>query len=68
MGEKIKMPLYEYKCSTCNQQFETIQSTNDAPLKVKEGCKKKCNLQKLLSTYSMSFIGSGFYQNDYKNK
>gem|GEM_PF-5116600 len=25
------MPLYEYKCSTCNHRFERIQKVSDPP-------------------------------------
>ena len=60
------MPLYEYKCSKCNQVFEVLQRYSDAPVKVHEGCGGK--VARLLTAPTFHFKGSGFYITDYANK
>lgn len=60
------MPLYEYKCSKCNEVFEVLQRFSDAPVKVHEGCGGK--VTRLLTAPSFQFKGSGFYITDYSNK
>ena len=32
------MPIYEYKCLKCSQQFEILQKISDEPLKKCEDC------------------------------
>jgi putative FmdB family regulatory protein len=61
------MPLYEYKCEACGQQFEVIQKFSD-PLLVR--C-PKCGsgpVQKLISPPAIQFKGSGWYITDYARK
>ena len=60
------MPLYEYKCSKCNEVFEVLQRFSDAPLKLHEGCGGK--VHRLLTAPSFQFKGSGFYITDYSHK
>lgn len=63
------MPIYEYKCSECGQTLEILQRMSDPELDKYDGCDNpKCCLEKVPSTYGMSFVGSGFYITDYKNK
>ena len=59
------MPTYDYKCSSCENVFEEVQSMK-APLLTK--C-SKCgddSLVRLIGGGSVIFKGSGFYQTDYK--
>lgn len=58
------MPLYEYKCSKCDQVFEVIQKFSDEPLTVHEACGGQ--VERLLSSPALQFKGSGFYITDYK--
>jgi len=58
------MPIYEYKCSKCNQTFEAMRSFSDAPLGTHPGCGGE--VTKLLSAPSIIFKGSGFHVNDYR--
>ena len=61
------MPLYEYKCENCGNQFEVIQKFSD-PLVDK--C-PKCGggpVHKLFSSPAIQFKGSGFYITDYPKK
>jgi putative FmdB family regulatory protein len=61
------MPLYEYKCENCGEQFEVIQKFSD-PLV--EKC-PKCGrgpVHKLLSSPAIQFKGSGWYITDYARK
>lgn len=60
------MPLYEYKCSRCKDEFEVLQKFSDAPLRV---C-RKCGggLERLISTPSIQFKGPGWYVTDYARK
>ncbi len=60
------MPLYEYKCSKCNEVFEVLQRFSDAPVKVHDGCGGK--VARLLTAPTFQFKGSGFYITDYANK
>jgi len=57
------MPIYEYKCSSCDRQFETMQRLADAPLTTCETCGG--DLEKLISAPSFQFKGSGWYVTDY---
>lgn len=57
------MPLYEYKCSKCEQVFEIIQKFADEPLTVHEGCGGA--VERLLSSPALQFKGSGWYVTDY---
>ena len=57
------MPLYEYKCHRCGKNFEKIQKFADEPLTVHEECGGE--VERLISTPSFNFKGSGWYVTDY---
>ena len=56
------MPLYEYRCRSCNQQFEIQQSFSDDALTVCPECQG--DLRKVFNPVGISFKGTGFYKND----
>lgn len=58
------MPIYEYKCESCQERFEMLQKFSDDPL-------TECILchggpvKKLMSASAFVLKGAGFYVNDY---
>ncbi len=60
------MPIYEYECTKCGQEFEVIQGFSDKPLKKCEACGGK--VRKLVSQSSFHLKGSGWYVTDYASK
>ena len=57
------MPLYEYRCEGCGEQFELIQKFSDQPLTTHDKCGG--TVHRLLSVAALQFKGSGWYVNDY---
>lgn len=57
------MPLYEYECRKCGQQFEVMQKFSDEPLKKHPSCGGK--VERLLSAPGLQFKGTGWYITDY---
>ncbi len=57
------MPLYEYRCDQCGEQFEVMQKFADEPLTTHVKCGGP--VQRLLSAPALQFKGSGWYVNDY---
>jgi putative FmdB family regulatory protein len=57
------MPLYEYRCQSCDQVFEVMQKFADAPLTVHEACGG--TVERLISAPAFQFKGSGWYITDY---
>jgi putative FmdB family regulatory protein len=60
------MPIYEYKCTECNNTLEILQKATDLPLKKCPKCGGK--LKKLISSPAIQFKGSGWYITDYAQK
>ena len=61
------MPIYEYKCSDCGFEFETMHGINETPKLKCENCESK-NVVRMMSPGAFVFKGSGFYATDYKAK
>ena len=59
------MPIYEYKCSNCEHQFEVIQRFSDNPVESCPECNKK-SVKKLVSAPSFRLKGAGWYETDFK--
>ncbi len=57
------MPLYEYRCENCGEQFEVMQKFSDQPLSTHEKCGGK--VVRLLSAPALLFKGTGWYVTDY---
>jgi putative FmdB family regulatory protein len=57
------MPVYEYKCSKCNENFEVMQKISDDPLTKCGSCGGK--LKKLITNTSFVLKGGGWYVTDY---
>ena len=57
------MPLYEYRCENCSEQFEVMQKFSDQPLSTHEKCGGK--VVRLLSAPALQFKGTGWYVTDY---
>jgi putative FmdB family regulatory protein len=57
------MPLYEYRCEQCGEQFEVIQKFADEPLTRHDKCGG--SVHRLLSAPALQFKGSGWYITDY---
>jgi putative FmdB family regulatory protein len=60
------MPIYEYKCLKCSNDFEAMQKFSDAPIKACPACGGK--VKKKMSNTSFHLKGSGWYMTDYAKK
>ena len=59
------MPIYEYRCSACGHELESLQKLADAPLVTCPACGKE-TLTKLVSAAGFQLKGSGWYQTDFR--
>ena len=58
------MPIYEYKCTKCNNVFEVLQKFSDTPI---THC-PRCGGSVKKSESSFRLKGSGWYLTDYARK
>ncbi len=60
------MPIYEYLCESCGNQFEKLETVND----IKECKCPKCAgvAKRKISTTSYLLTGDGFHNTDYKKQ
>ncbi len=59
------MPIYEYRCSSCQAELEKLQKISEPPLVECPECGKD-TLVKLISASSFRLKGSGWYETDFK--
>ena len=57
------MPLYDYRCKTCDHVFELRQSFSSEPVATCPSCNN--GAQRVIHSVPVVFKGSGFYVNDY---
>lgn len=71
------MPFYEYKCSTCGETFEVMQSISSEPLErcTGETCARqdgkrrgRGKIARVLHAPAIHFKGTGFHNTDYGSK
>ena len=55
------MPLYEYKCTNCNEIIDKIQKIGEPLFKFCPSCCKD-TLVKLFSAPQFTLVGNGFYK------
>lgn len=56
------MPTYQYVCTACGHELETVQGFSDDPLTECAECRGR--LRKVFSPVGVVFKGSGFYHTD----
>jgi len=59
------MPIYEYRCQSCNHELEALQKLSDPELSDCPVCGQP-NLKKLISPVGFRLKGSGWYETDFK--
>jgi len=55
----VKMPIYEYECTSCGKITEVMQKFSDAPLTQCPSCGG--SLRKLISLSTFHLKGTGWY-------
>jgi putative FmdB family regulatory protein len=60
------MPIYAYRCSSCDCQKDVMQKMSDAPLSTCPECGKE-TFVKQLTAAGFQLKGSGYYATDFKN-
>ena len=60
------MPIYEYKCKKCGNEFEVFHKISDTEVKSCKFCRGP--VHKLISLSSFQLQGSGWYVTDYGGK
>ena len=61
------MPTYEYRCKSCDFEFEEFQSIVAEPLAVCPRCGGAV-YRMISGGVGLIFRGTGFYETDYKRK
>jgi len=59
------MPIYEYRCSSCGHELESLQKFSDPPLATCPSCHADA-LVKKVSAAAFQLKGSGWYATDFK--
>ena len=60
------MPLYPYKCASCDHEFEEIQKFSDPPIETCPECNGQVEKQMALGSFTLK--GGGWYQDGYTEK
>ncbi len=61
------MPIYEYRCSACEEEFELFQRTTDNAGAICPRCGSS-QVKRLMSSTSFTLRGSGWYKDGYTSK
>lgn len=59
------MPIYEYRCQSCEHELEALQKLSDPELCECPSCGQP-ELKKLISAVGFRLKGSGWYETDFK--
>ena len=59
------MPIYEYKCQSCENELEKLQRLSDPPLTDCPVCDEPA-LRRLISAAGFRLKGEGWYETDFK--
>lgn len=59
------MPIYEYRCQSCDHELEAMQKLSDPELSECPSCGKPA-LKKLISVVGFRLKGGGWYETDFK--
>ena len=59
------MPIYEYRCESCEHRLEKLQRMSDGDLVDCPECEKPA-LKRLVSASAFRLKGSGWYETDFK--
>ena len=59
------MPIYEYRCQSCDHELEVMQKLSDPELSDCPACGQP-DLKKLISVVGFRLKGSGWYETDFK--
>ena len=65
--EVVSVPIYEYKCESCGNIAELMESIQDADT-VKTCPICGAEAKRIISNSSFQLKGAGWYATDYKNK
>ena len=60
------MPIYEYRCESCNHEMEAVQKISDEPLVNCPACAND-TLKKIISAAGFRLKGGGWYETDFKS-
>ena len=60
------MPIYEYRCDSCDHELDALQKISDDPLKTCPACDAEA-LRRLISAPSFRLKGDGWYETDFKS-
>ena len=60
------MPIYEYRCDACGNEFEEMQKFSDAPIDKCPTCGGPSH--RLISHSTFVLKGTGWYVTDYAKK
>ena len=58
------MPTYQYRCTSCDAQFELRQSFTDDPVALCPDRDCGGQVKKVFGSVGIAFKGTGFYKND----
>ena len=61
------MPTYDYRCKSCEHEWELFQSIKADPIKKCPSCGKLKAERVIGAGAGIIFKGSGFYQTDYRS-
>ncbi len=59
------MPIYEYRCESCEHRLEKLQKMSEGDLVDCPECKRPA-LKRLVSAAAFRLKGSGWYETDFK--
>ena len=59
------MPIYEYVCSACDEEFEAMRKFDDAPLDSCAKCGKQGQVNRKLSLSAFQLKGNGWFKQGY---
>ena len=59
------MPIYEYRCESCEHRLEKLQKMSDGDLVDCPECERPA-LKRLVSAAAFRLKGSGWYETDFK--
>lgn len=60
------MPIYEYRCNSCQHELEKLQKLSDPPLVTCPVCHEEA-LRKKASAAGFRLKGGGWYETDFKS-